>query len=402
MKKILIYRWNSYNDLDIEQTFRRLGYEVDSVERREKTYDRDLEFERILTEKITQNVYEFFFTMNYFPAISNLCERMKLRYVCWTCDNPLIGMYDRSVFHDCNRIFTFDRSNYLEFKARGVRHIYHLPLAVNTDRLDELLVDKKAGYQDDISFVGSLYTDRNAYDDMKDTFPEQLRGYLDGVIQARLVVPDHQIIDDMLTPDILEQIEENYHLEKSEDSFSDLALIFSTTVLGFKIASVARTQALIALSKKYAVSVYNKEKNSGLLRVSTKGPVDYWQEMPAVFAGSRINLNFTIPNIKTGLPLRVFDVLGAGGFLLTNFQPELPQYFENGKDLVWFTSERELIEKAGYYLAHEKERERIARNGREKVRRFHTYMQRITQMLDILERDGKCHIDEKEKEGELL
>ena len=31
---------------------------------------------------------------------------MKLRYVCWTCDNPLIGMYDRSVFHDCNWIFT--------------------------------------------------------------------------------------------------------------------------------------------------------------------------------------------------------------------------------------------------------------------------------------------------------
>lgn len=48
MKKILIYRWNSYNDLDIEQTFRRLGYEVDSVERREKTYDRDLEFEWII------------------------------------------------------------------------------------------------------------------------------------------------------------------------------------------------------------------------------------------------------------------------------------------------------------------------------------------------------------------
>ena len=165
---------------------------------------------------------------------------------------------------------------------------------------------------------------------------------------------------------------------------------------------MARTQALIALSKKYAVSVYNKEKNNGLRRVSTKGPVDYWQEMPAVFAGSRINLNFTIPNIKTGLPLRVFDVLGAGGFLLTNFQSELPQYFENGKDLVWFTGERELIEKAGYYLAHEKERERIARNGQEKVRRFHTYMQRITQMLDILERDGKCHIDEKEKEGEFL
>ena len=47
MKKILIYRWNSYNDLDIEQTFRRLGYEVDSVERREKTYDKEDHAERI-------------------------------------------------------------------------------------------------------------------------------------------------------------------------------------------------------------------------------------------------------------------------------------------------------------------------------------------------------------------
>ena len=46
MKKILIYRWNSYNDLDIEQTFRRLAGYGDSVERKEKTYDRDLEFER--------------------------------------------------------------------------------------------------------------------------------------------------------------------------------------------------------------------------------------------------------------------------------------------------------------------------------------------------------------------
>ena len=123
------------------------------------------------------------------------------------------------------------------------------------------------------------------------------------------------------------------------------------------------------------------------MRVTKKGPVDYWRKMPEVFAKSRINLNFTIPNIKTGLPLRIFDVLGAGGFLLTNFQPELPQYFENGKDLVWFTNQSELVEKAGYYLDHEEERKQIARNGQEKVRRFHTYLQRIGGMLDLIEKE---------------
>ena len=386
MQKILIYRWNSYNDLDIEQTFRILGYEVDSVERKKKTYDRDVEFESELTEKIKKEKYAFFFTMNYFPAISNLCERLSLRYVCWTCDNPLIGMYDKSVFNDCNVIFTFDKSNYLEFHARGVKNIYYMPLAVNTGRIDALIVERQPGYQDEISFVGSLYTDRNTYDNIKDTFPEELRGYLDGVIQARLIVPDNQIVEEMLTPDILEKIGENYRLEKSEDSFSDLGLIFSTTVLGFKIASVERKQALIALSKKYPVSVYNREKTNGLLRVCNKGPVDYWQQMPFVFAGSKINLNFTIPNIKTGLPLRIFDVLGAGGFLLTNFQPEIPSFFEDGKDLVCFSGEQDLMEKAGYYLSHDKEREQIAQNGQAKVKQFHTYLLRVKEMLDIIEK----------------
>lgn len=383
-QRILIYCWNSYNDLDVEQTFRLLGYEVDSVKREKKTYDRDLEFERVLAEKITKNNYAFFFTMNYFPAISNVCDKYHLKYVCWTCDNPLIAMYDRSVFNSCNIIFTFDKSNYMEFKARGVKHIYHMPLAVNTERIAALPGFGTGSYHDEISFVGSLYTDRNAYDEMKDTFPDYLRGYLDGVMQARLCIPDNQILEDMLTPDILQKIQENYHLEKSEDSFSDLGLIFSTTVLGFKIASIQRRKALIALSKRHSVSLYNNEAAKDLLRIQYKGPADYWQQMPLIFAGSKINLNFTIPNIRTGLPLRILDVLGAGGFLITNFQAEIPEHFEDGKDLVCFYNEKDLLEKADYYLTHEAERQKIAENGYKKVCKYHTYRVRIQDMLKII------------------
>ena len=97
-----------------------------------------------------------------------------------------------------------------------------------------------------------------------------------------------------------------------------------------------------------------------LLRVKNCGSVDYWSEMPKVFRYSKINLNFTIPNIKSGLPLRIFDVLGAGGFLLTNYQAELPDHFEIGKDLACFESEAELVEKCSYYLAHEEERQPVS------------------------------------------
>ena len=109
--------------------------------------------------------------------------------------------------------------------------------------------------------------------------------------------------------------------------------------------------------------------------------------MKIVFFGSRIYLNLTIHNIKTGIILRVWDVLGAGGFLMTNYQPELELYFDLDKDLAVFENKRELERKASYYLEHEKERLEIARNGHEKVKQFHSYEKRMAQMMEILEQE---------------
>lgn len=106
--------------------------------------------------------------------------------------------------------------------------------------------------------------------------------------------------------------------------------------------------------------------------------------MPKVFRMSKINLNFTIPNIKSGIPLRIWDVLGCGGFLLTNYQAEIPYYFKEGEDLVCFDSLEDLCEKVGYYLEHEEERKRIAWNGYRKVREKHSYIERIRTILDTV------------------
>ena len=136
---ILMYRWKAYNYRDIEQTFLLLGHTVDNIEQELGSYDVSPEFERVIEEKIRGTHYDMVFTVNYFPLISNVCERTGVKYVSWTCDNPLISMYHESVFHDCNYIFTFDKTNYLEFRGMGVKHIWYLPLAVDTERMDALL-----------------------------------------------------------------------------------------------------------------------------------------------------------------------------------------------------------------------------------------------------------------------
>lgn len=393
---ILMYRWKAYNYRDIEQTFLLLGHTVDNIEQELGSYDVSPEFERVIEEKIRGTHYDMVFTVNYFPLISNVCERTGVKYVSWTCDNPLISMYHESVFHACNYIFTFDKTNYLEFRGMGVKHIWYLPLAVDTERMDALLGapekperrnatqdSEMRKYRGDVAFVGSLY-ERNSYDKIKNRLPEYLRGYFDAVMEAQLNISGANIVEPMLTTNILEQLQEYFQLEKSEGSFSDLGLIFQTTVLGFKIAEIERRRALIELSKHYRVNVYSNSDVSDLLRIQYCGSVDYWSEMPKVFRMSKINLNFTIPNIKSGIPLRIWDVLGCGGFLLTNYQAEIPYYFKEGENLVCFDSLEDLCEKVGYYLEHEEERKRIAWNGYRKVREKHSYIERIRTILDTV------------------
>ena len=139
--RILIYRWNAYNYTDIIANLRAMGHTVDVIGQELVSYDEDEAFAARLTGLLTGTdaSYDFVFTVNYYGVISDVCEQCHVRYVIWTCDNPLISMYHRSFYNDCNYVFTFDKTNYLEFQAMGAKHIWYLPLGVDTDRLDALL-----------------------------------------------------------------------------------------------------------------------------------------------------------------------------------------------------------------------------------------------------------------------
>ena len=383
--RILVYKWKAYNYADICEAFSDLGYEYITIEQDLDHYDEDPAFEAKLADVIQKENCDMVFTVNYFALVTTVCMKMQIPYVVWTCDNPLISMYNQKIYKPCNYFFTFDQTNYLEFKGMGLKHIWYLPLAVNTKRIRYLIdhCDDLIAYENDISFVGSLY-ERNSYDRLRPELPKYLQGYFDAAIWAQQCINGGNILEEMLTVPILEELQQYFKLEKSNDSFSDLGLIFSTTVLGFKTAAEQRRRALLELSKHYAVTIYSNSDTRDLFRVRYGGSLDYWSEMPKVFAGSKINLNFTIPNIKSGLPLRIWDILGSGGFLMTNFQAEIPYYLKNKEDLVCFESVEELTELCGYYLTHEEKRRQIAENGYQKVSKYHTYEQRIVQMMEVL------------------
>ena len=142
--KILYYTWNEIIKTDVIQTFIKMGYEVSSFEYELKSYIKDVEFlERLESELNRANQsgkgYDFIFSCNFIPLISKIALRNKTPYVCWIYDSPCMTMYSEMVFNPYNYMFHFDLSEVERVKKLGVSHIYHLPLAVNIERVNNVI-----------------------------------------------------------------------------------------------------------------------------------------------------------------------------------------------------------------------------------------------------------------------
>ena len=103
--------------------------------------------------------------------------------------------------------------------------------------------------------------------------------------------------------------------------------------------------------------------------------------MPHIFHDAKINLNIALRVIQTGIPLRVLDVMGCGGFVLTNYREEIAEHFVNGAECVIYEDIEDMYAKAQYYLSHDTERRQIAANGLAKVQRDFTFEQALAGML---------------------
>lgn len=87
----------------------------------------------------------------------------------------------------------------------------------------------------------------------------------------------------------------------------------------------------------------------------------YQDELVDIYQKSRIVLNFC--RSGKGFSIRVFQVMGAGTFLLSEHCTDLEQFFKKAEHLDMFASEDEMIRKAKTYLKDDSRRESIARNG---------------------------------------
>lgn len=384
----LIYRYGSVCEPDIIETLQRLQFEV--CEETVEVYDKEIlpaSAMSIVQKHLEQHAFSFVITVNYFPWLSQLCEIYHITYLSLIVDSPVLELYSESIRNSCNRIFLFDSALYKEFASYNQDGIFYIPLAANVIHSENICSDATRQQiervQADVSFVGSLYSEKCLFNDVK--LPEHERGYAQGLIEAQLKVYGYNFLEEALSNEFVDVFCKcaTNMFRFPEDYRENYRALVAQQYLSVKVAEQERIRFLSRLSEKYEVHLYTNSDTSMMPKVCNKGFADYRKEMPLIFRHSKINLNMTAKSIRCGLPQRVFDVLGCGGFLITNYQTDLDEIFEGGVELETYDSYEELEDKIGYYLVHEEERLRIAQKGMEKVKKYHSYDKRMVEMLGM-------------------
>lgn len=84
---------------------------------------------------------------------------------------------------------------------------------------------------------------------------------------------------------------------------------------------------------------------------------------------------------------RTYEILGSGGFLLTQDTPAVRRLFSPGRDLVVSSTPDDTVHLVRHYLEHPEERHNIRTQGRLTVD-FHSYRQRAEQVINVLSTSG--------------
>ncbi len=352
------------------------GVSVDSI---------DEEDSQSIYDKLCENGIDVAITMDFSPAVSDACMKKGAKYVSWIYDAPQQALFNNQIKNDCNYIFSFDKEQVNDIERLGASHVFHFPLATNHFRNSGLVIEENdlKRYGCDISFVGNLYNDDyylRVYEDASECLREEMNRVSDEIFGKWV----GRSLRECLSDAALKELKEIRGTKSGSGALMEDGLFYSTKLFASHIAHKERCEIARRLSE-YDFRLYTGSDASGLEGVDVRPYLSYDEELPKAYHLSKINLNISLHSITSGVPLRVFDIMGVGGFMLTNYQPEVEELFSIGKDIEVYSSIEELEDKVRYYVKNEDKRNRIALKGYHTVSEKYNYEVAFKKIMELAE-----------------
>ncbi|MFH1148477.1 MAG: glycosyltransferase [Pseudomonadota bacterium] len=356
-----------------------------------------LDIRKLAVEEIDLSIKRFaprfLFAINYTNGLAELCRRTGIDLVCWEID-PATDRLKPCGSGEEVHVFTYRKRNVDRFRRAGFRNAEHLPLASNTGKRFPVRPSdpEKNSHSASLSFVGSSMLEQA--ESFRTIFLNYYRNFKGGAPQAW--EEGNRRLEDVLyrqredfslytIPDLLQE-----YFPGLDDHVLNLPEAYDPFILVGEIAAAEKRLNYLARLSQTNVSVkvwgdpgWKSIEPHGIKYMGYAG---HHREINSIYANSLINIDVNRIYQMDIVPMRIFDILACGGFVLAEHSDELTELFKVGYEVEAYRTFDELTEKAAYYLGHRDEAQEIAGRGMAAVRSRHTINSRIEYMLRAIEK----------------
>ncbi|OAT80383.1 hypothetical protein A6M21_13525 [Desulfotomaculum copahuensis] len=315
----------------------------------------------------------------------NLLNDLDIPFACLICDNPELIMKTLK-WANCSlmHLFVWDEVYESELRKLGFNHTYPFALATNARRFAQIAanVNKEPEFRVPLAFIGSLPNSESIFRLQNEIGLPSL------LLEALLRVRKHNPL--WTWRHCIHSLCENL----GEESAKELELLVNSPgfdkvnlFLDWHLTYVNRS-GIVQFLESEGLNIWGGENWRSVLRDANayRGRIDYETETPILYRSADIIIDVPSAQLLTSVNQRVFDVLAAGGFVVTHHQPDLDKFFKVGKEICSYRSKNELIKRIKHYLTCPDDRQEIIDAGRARVLKEHTYELRAKYLIDIMEK----------------
>lgn len=309
----------------------------------------------------------------------DLLARLQLPLASWFVDNPhlIIHLYTRCV-SPWTALFTWDSDNIPSLHAAGFEHVFYLPLGTDPERFcPGKERDAPAAWRAAISFVGNSMLYKVGGRLKNGRFPRAL------LLPFKTVARAFMESELRSVPALLERDFPDVHARYLALPDNEARLAYETAVT-WQATRLYRNGCVRRLLPFHPLLVGDAGWKTEFRHESAQPrylpALSYYTELPAFYGCSDLNFNCTSKQMKGAVNQRIFDIPAAGGFVLTDWRPQMERLFEPDEMAVYHEPE-EIADLTRHFLSHPDQRRALVTAGRRRVLACHTWRHRLQTLL---------------------
>lgn len=326
---------------------------------------------------------DFIFTIGLVGLpIKDLYQKLKIPFCSWiTTELCLLPPLTPLEYH---YLFLSDKTTMNELSNKGYTNLYYLPLASNPDKFKKCSLTKEdlKRYGSNLSFVGTLNKDlgyQESREVLRRLFTEEVTEEMIERKKKDSLLPIERIFNDI-------QKEKEWLQDFSLDKIYFRHPLWRwLKVIEYEGLRRYRIDVIKSVAP-FGVSLYGDPgwKEIAHPNVKYMGKATH-EELIKIYNATKINLNIIASPLKDAVNVSTLNIPTCSSFMLSNFRGDLIRLFREGEEVVYFKDKEDLQEKVDYYLRNEEERIQIAKRGRERILKEHTFVHRMKRVLEIME-----------------